>query len=119
MKTILVVDDELPIVEVIASVLTYEGYHVLTATNGKEALFCLGTSRVDLVLSDIMMPVMDGRELCRRLEADPAYSWMPVVLMSATHSSAQLEGCKHTAFVGKPFDILRLLSVVAWALAED
>lgn len=118
MKTILVVDDELPIVEMAATVLEEEGYRVLTAAHGKEALACLAQNKVDLVLSDMMMPVMDGRELCRRIEADAAYSSIPVVLMSSTHSAAQLDGCPHAAFLGKPFDVQRLLMAVASALRE-
>jgi two-component system, OmpR family, alkaline phosphatase synthesis response regulator PhoP len=84
MKTILVVDDEPPIVEIVALVLKYEGYEVLTAGNGREALACLERSEVHLVLSDMMMPVMDGRALCKHIEADAAYGSVPVVLMSST-----------------------------------
>jgi CheY-like chemotaxis protein len=118
MKTILVVDDEPPIVEIVALVLKYEGYQVLTAGNGKEALACLGLAKVDLVLSDTMMPGMDGRELCRRLEADPESRSIPFVLMSATHTVAQLDSCNPTTFIRKPFDVEQLLNVVARVLGE-
>ena len=117
-KTVLVVDDELSIVEIAATVLEDEGYKVLTAADGKEALACLAKNKVDLVLSDMMMPVMDGRELCKRIVADASQSTIPFVLMSATHSTAQLDGCKHAAFLGKPFDIRKLLMVVASVLRE-
>ena len=98
--------------------LEAEGYKVLTAGNGKEALACLEQNKVDLVLSDMMMPVMDGRELCKRIEADAAHSTIPFVLMSGTHSTGQLDGCKPTAFLGKPFDMRKLLMVVASVLRE-
>ncbi|MEO8285004.1 MAG: response regulator [Chloroflexota bacterium] len=118
MKMILVVDDELSIVEVVATLLEQEGYKVLTAAGGKEALACLEKNKVDLVLSDMMMPVMDGRELCKRIGADATHSAIPVVLMSGTHSAAHLDGCRYAAFLGKPFDMQKLLSVVASALRE-
>ena len=116
MKTILVVDDELPIVEIISDVLEYEGYQVLTASNGKEAFACLETTQVDLVLSDIMMPVMDGSELCKRILASAAFSSIPVVLMSAVHSLTLLEGCKYDGFVKKPFQVSDLINAVTSVL---
>lgn len=118
MKTILVVDDEQPIVEIIATVLEDEGYQVLTAGDGKEALACLEQNEIDLVLSDFMMPIMDGRELCNRIKADAAHSTIPFVLMSGTHSAGQLDGCRHAAFLGKPFDLQKLRMVVASVLRE-
>jgi CheY-like chemotaxis protein len=71
MQTILVVEDELPIAELIAVILGYAGYQTLVAGNGQEAFAYLDAGRPDLILSDIMMPVMDGRELCKRLHAHP------------------------------------------------
>ena len=111
-KTILVVDDELPVVDIVEAILEYAGYQVLTAGDGREALACLDKHKVDLVLSDMMMPVMDGRELCKRIEAHPEHRAIPIVLMSATHSAARLDGCKHAAFVQKPFDTTGLLTAV-------
>jgi CheY-like chemotaxis protein len=99
-------------------VLKYEGYQVLTAGNGKEALACLGLAKVDLVLSDVMMPGMDGKELGRRLAADPAHRSIPFVVMSAMYNVAQFDGCNPTAFIRKPFDVEQLLNVVARVLGE-
>jgi CheY-like chemotaxis protein len=118
-QTILVVDDEQPVVVVVAGVLEYAGYQVLTAGNGKEALAYLEKGKVDLVLSDMMMPVMDGTELCRRIAADAAFSSIPFVLMSATHTVARLDGCKYAAFLKKPFDVQELLRAVASVLGEQ
>jgi CheY-like chemotaxis protein len=61
---------------------------------------------------------MDGRELCKYIKADAAHGSIPVVLMSATHSLAQLDGCRPPAFLKKPFGVKRLLHVVALALGE-
>jgi CheY-like chemotaxis protein len=116
--TILVVDDEQPVVEVVAGVLEYAGYRVLTAGNGKLALAYLEKGKVDLVLSDMMMPVMDGTELCKRITADAAFSSIPFVLMSATYTAARLDGCRYSAFLRKPFDMQELLRTVASVLGE-
>ncbi len=118
-QTILVVDDEQPVVVVVAGVLEYAGYQVLTAGNGKEALAYLEKGKVDLVLSDMMMPVMDGTELCKWIAADAAFSSIPFVLMSATHTVARLDGCKYAAFLKKPFDVQELLRAVASVLGEQ
>jgi two-component system, OmpR family, alkaline phosphatase synthesis response regulator PhoP len=119
MQTILVVEDELLIAEVVAAVLGDEGYKTVVAGNGQEALECLELARPDLILSDIMMPVMDGRELCKRLHAHPQHNAIPVVLMSSAYSSVNLDGCKHVAFLKKPFDIEDLVTTLSNILAQD
>jgi two-component system, OmpR family, alkaline phosphatase synthesis response regulator PhoP len=119
MQTILVVEDELLIAEVVAAVLGDEGYKTVVAGNGQEALECLELARPDLILSDIMMPIMDGRELCKRLHAHPQHSSIPVVLMSSAYSSVNLDGCKHMAFLKKPFDIDDLVTTLSNILAQD
>jgi two-component system alkaline phosphatase synthesis response regulator PhoP len=118
MQTILVVEDELPIAELIAVILGHAGYQTLVAGNGQEAVTCLDAGRPDLILSDIMMPIMDGRELCKRLHAHPEHSSIPVVLMSAAYSSVNLDGCKHAGFLRKPFGAEELLQAVANILGE-
>ncbi len=118
MKTILVVDDELTIVEIVATILENEGYEVLTAGDGKEALAYLEKSKVDLVLSDMMMPVMDGRELCKRIEAHPVHNSIPIILMSATHNASRLDGCRHAEFLQKPFEMHNLLLAVESVLGK-
>lgn len=118
MRTILVVEDELPIAEMVVAILTDAGYKVIVAGNGQEALACLEGVRPDLVLSDIMMPVMDGRELCKRLHAHPEHSSIPIVLMSAAYSSVNLDGCSHAAFLKKPFAVEALLTTLRQTIGE-
>lgn len=118
MQTILVVEDELPIAEIIIAILGYAGYKVVVVGNGQEALACLEGVRPDLILSDIMMPVMDGRELCKRLQAHPAHSSIPLVLMSAAHNPNNLDGCKHAAFLRKPFIVEELLEAVSKTIGK-
>jgi len=83
MKTILIVEDELILTEVLSAVLEDAGYHVVTVADGRAGLAALPTVQPDLVLCDVMMPIMDGREMCRRMQAAPAFRDIPVVLMTA------------------------------------
>ncbi|HYP40549.1 MAG TPA: response regulator [Chloroflexia bacterium] len=118
MQTILVVEDELPIAEMVIAILGYAGYKVVVVGNGQEALASLEDLRPDLILSDIMMPVMDGRELCKRLQAHPEHNSIPLVLMSAVHNPNNLDGCKHAEFVKKPFTVEELLDAVSKIIDE-
>lgn len=110
--TILVVEDDFPIADIIAEILSDAGHRVVTAVNGLQAFLRIQAERPDLVISDVMMPVMGGRELCEKLQADPEFSSIPVVLISAVHSARDLEGCNYVAFIKKPFDVEKLLGTV-------
>ena len=113
MTTVLVVDDESSIVEVLTTLLEDEGYHVITARNGQEGLACLAESQPEVVLCDVMMPVLDGREMCRRMQANPLYRSIPIVLMSAVNVAAKLAGCNYTLLLSKPFDLEEVIKTVA------
>jgi len=80
---ILVVDDQRANVEMLAGVLTARGYEVLSATDGESALEQVRRHNPDIVVSDILMPQMDGYELCRRLRGDPATTLLPVILVTS------------------------------------
>lgn len=83
-------------------------YQVLKAHNGREALEVLAKQTVDLVISDVMMPVMDGMALCREIKENLRYSHIPVILLTAkTGLQAQLEGLKTGAdeYIAKPYSI--------------
>ncbi len=116
MPTILIVDDERSIVEVLSIVFEDNGYRVLRAGNGREALARLAQAPVDVVLSDLMMPQMDGSELCRQLQAAVAWQAIPVILMSAVAALATHAGCRYAAVLPKPFDLDTLLTTVARVL---
>jgi CheY-like chemotaxis protein len=113
MKTILVVDDEFDIVDVLSDLLTAEGYRVVTAGNGREGLARAAETRPDLILLDRMMPVVDGAEMLRLLHEDPELTSIPVVMMSAAEGRrlSQELGCAD--FLKKPFDLTTLLDTVA------
>ena len=109
---VLIVDDEQPLTDVIRLLVEDLGHRAVTASNGAEALELVQRERPDLVISDIMMPLMPGDELCRRIKEEPGFRDLKVILMSAA-GSRRAEGTGADAFVHKPFDleaIERLLS---------
>jgi len=114
LRHIMVVEDDEAIRETLAEVLEGEGYGVTRAANGAEALEQLHESgRADLILLDLMMPVMDGWELRARLRSDPKYAAIPVVVVSAHHAVAgQADGLGVQAWLAKPFDIDHLLGTI-------
>ena len=113
MSTILVVDDEISIIEVLHDVLVDEGYDVMTANNGQEGWASLEEKRPDLVLCDVMMPIFHGRELCRRMTVHPLYCSIPLIFMTAVHKSFNQTECHNVATISKPFDIDEMLAMIA------
>jgi CheY-like chemotaxis protein len=111
--TVLVVDDEPAIREVIATLLEDEGYLVRHAKDGLEALDAISGDQIDLIVSDVVMPRLDGASLVRKLRGRGHLT--PVVLMSAVYADVDLPGVR---FVPKPFEIDRLLGTVASALGS-
>ena len=119
MKAVLVVDDEYAIVDALKALLEDEGYIVATASDGREALARLRETTPDVVLLDLMMPVMDGRETLRAIRADPVLSQLPVVLMSAAKRALhQPPAQEASAILPKPFSVERLLELLR-ELASD
>ena len=107
---ILLVEDERPLREVLADVLVWGGYRVLQAYHGRHALQLIDRERPDLIISDVMMPVVGGVELCQRLKAHAATASIPIVLMSAGPHVGQ--DALADAFVAKPFDLDALEALV-------
>jgi CheY-like chemotaxis protein len=116
--SVLVVDDEVSIREVLADLLKESGYRVLTATNGAEALRMIERDPPDLVLTDVMMPVMDGHELLLHLRDDPGLEGLAIVVMSAAQRLQLADGVHVAAVLSKPFDFDLLLHIVRHALAQ-
>ncbi|AFM42625.1 response regulator with CheY-like receiver domain and winged-helix DNA-binding domain [Desulfosporosinus acidiphilus SJ4] len=83
MATILVVDDEEPIQELLRFNLEKEGYQVRVAKDGPEALANLEKEQPDLLVLDVMLPGMDGLEVCRRLRLNPKYQQLPIIMLTA------------------------------------
>ncbi len=112
---VLVVDDLLPNVKLLETKLSLEYFDVLTAMNGPDALAICAQGLCDLVLLDVMMPGMDGFEVCRRLKLDPVTAHLPVVIVSALDQPAdRLQGLEAGAddFLTKPIDDTALFTRV-------
>lgn len=105
--TVLVVEDNPDMLAFVVRQLSKE-YTVLTATNGVEALQVLDGNYVNLVVSDVVMPVMDGFELCKTIKSDLNYSHIPVILLTAkTNIQSKIEGMElgADAYLEKPFSV--------------
>ena len=113
--TVLAVDDQPINLKLLDAVLAPRGHRVLTASSGPDALALLETEDVDLVLLDILMPGMDGHDVCRAIRATPATEFLPVVMVTASGNEQRLVALQSGAddFVMKPFDKAELLARVA------
>lgn len=112
---ILVVDDILANVKLLEVRLLAEYFEVLTASNGPDAIETCENGKVDVILLDVMMPEMDGFEVCRRLKSDPATSHIPVVMVTALDQvSDRVRGLEAGAddFLTKPVNDLQLMTRV-------
>lgn len=112
---ILVVDDEPDMLFLYRMIFERRGYEVISAGNGQEALTRLGEAQVDLVVTDLMMPVMDGREFIARLHEDARTATVPVVLVTA---GADLEATGADVTMHKPFNNDQILQAVSRLLTE-
>jgi adenylate cyclase len=113
-KRILVVDDTPHNIKLLEAVLFPRGYQVIPATSGAEALAKVPAERPDLILCDVVMPGMDGYEVCRRLREDPETRLLPVIMITASGEQEKIKAIDAGAddFVLKPFNQAELLARV-------
>ncbi|TMC20616.1 MAG: response regulator [Chloroflexi bacterium] len=121
-KTILVVENEVSNRILIERVLSTRGFRCLPASNGKEALAILDHEQVDLILTDLSMPVLDGYRTTQLIRARPGLANVPIVAVTAfalndEGEAARQIGC--TEYLTKPFKPRQLLEVVDRLLAQD
>ncbi|MCG6945959.1 MAG: response regulator [Syntrophobacteria bacterium] len=108
-EKILVVDDERDVRGLLSDFLTEEGYRVILATNGAEAIGLAELENPEVILLDINMPGIDGIEVCKKLKAQEKTQFIPIIIITALEDSgfiAYLEGADD--FVSKPFNLVEL-----------
>jgi two-component system, chemotaxis family, chemotaxis protein CheY len=115
---VLVVDDDPDILEALAEILEAEGFEVRRARNGEEALERLSPQRPDLILLDLMMPVMDGWEFSQRMRQRPSVADIPVIVLSADRNvGSKTKEIGAVGYLAKPFELGDLLDMVRASLS--
>lgn len=116
-RKILLVEDDIAVLEATSEVLADEGYAVVTASNGQEALDRLDHSMPDVVLLDLMMPVMNGWQFAQEFRKIPGAKKVPIIVLSAGRDVAQsARSLGASDYLVKPFDIEELLTKVSRVL---
>ncbi|MBN1849097.1 MAG: response regulator [Deltaproteobacteria bacterium] len=105
-KRILLVEDDKTIRILLASALEYDGYQVDAAENGVQAVYYLEDASYDLIITDYMMPEMDGLELTRKIK--DKYPFMPVIAITGTDAAYDILKAEATVCIKKPFDLYAL-----------
>lgn len=121
MKTVVVIDDEYAIVETLVDVLELYGYACVTASNGEEGLELIKQKHPDLVITDLMMPIMDGGELVAALRADPQFRELPIIVTSAAQHPTGFasEPASRFVYIRKPFSVSELLHHIRQLTERD
>jgi DNA-binding response OmpR family regulator len=120
-RRILIVDDDPRLLHVVSMYLKIEGFEVDAELDGAEGLRALERARPDLVILDVMMPGIDGLELCRRIKTDPRTRSIPVLMFTALSSDDDVESGRAAGadrFINKPFSLVGLATVIRSYLAE-
>jgi DNA-binding response OmpR family regulator len=118
-RSILIVDDEFGLAEMLREMLRDDGYEVTLAINGRIAFDILRERRVDLVITDLMMPVMDGEELATAIRGDDAMCGVAVLLMTSLPSLVPDQSGLYDAIIRKPFTPERLLAGMTTCFAAQ
>ena len=121
MTTVLVVEDSMPTRKMMSKLLSKEGLNVETAIDGVQALEIIPSLRPDLVLLDIVMPKMNGYEVCRKIKSNPKTKNVPVVICSAkSEDFDRYWGIKQgaDAYIAKPFEDKELIATIKQFLKQ-
>lgn len=122
MSAVLVADDDIEIANFVATTLELEGYDVMVAHDGEEAIAMLNNRLPELALVDVMMPGKDGLEVCRAVRSDPSTAGLPIILLTARdRATDKVRGFEAGAddYILKPFDTLELLARVRATLRRN
>jgi CheY-like chemotaxis protein len=114
-RHILIVDDDENILALVRTILTQKNYTVSTALDGEQAMALLQRQRFDAIITDAMMPLMDGNALARKVKDDPALKDIPIIMITASKEAEMVKksftsGC--VLFLPKPFTASSLLSLI-------
>ena len=114
-RHILIVDDDENILALVKTILTQKNYSVSTALDGEQAISLLKRERFDAIITDAMMPLMDGNALARKVKDDPALKDIPIIMITASREAEMVKksftsGC--VLFLPKPFTASSLLSLI-------
>ena len=122
---VLVVDDEPAVIQMIGCVLEIRGYEVLGAGNGREALVSMEASRPDLVITDLVMPGINGLDLSRKIKNNPDWANIPLIIVTSATQDSELadgfwkSGTLADEFVTKPFDPFEMADRVERLLQRE
>lgn len=114
-KKILIVEDDLNSAKLLRDVLTFRGYSIIEATNGKDGIAMIKAEKPDLILMDVQMPVMDGISVIKSLKADSDFSTTPVLFVTADvmkSTNETLRGIGANDVIAKPIDIPHFIQTV-------
>jgi len=114
-KKVLVVDDSIVVRQMVSFLLTREGYVVIQAVDGNDALMKLNTDNIAMVITDLNMPGMDGIEFIKKIRKATAYKFMPVVMLTTQSQESKRQEGKEagaTAWICKPFTSAQLIEMV-------
>jgi DNA-binding response OmpR family regulator len=119
LATVLIVEDEFAIADLLEMALIDEGYRVVRAANGRQGLERLAEYSPDLVISDFMMPVLDGAGLVQAMRQSKDQREVPIIIMSSMpEANVHARIDRYTAFVRKPFQIAGLMRLIATVLGS-
>jgi len=114
-KTVMIVDDSISIRQVVGLTLRGAGYQVIEGSNGRDALAKLGGQKVNLIVSDVNMPEMNGIEFVKAVKAQPEYRFLPIIMLtteSGDEKKREGQAAGARAWVVKPFKPEVLLNAV-------
>ena len=120
-KKILIVDDEPSVIVSVQFLMEQNGYDVMLAFSGEEAMEIINEKKVDLILLDIMLPVIDGFEVCQRVRENPDWYKIKIILLTALDSDANVEkglALGADAYITKPFSNIEIVDKVKELLEE-
>lgn len=113
-QKILIVDDDQDIVSAINTILTMEGYKVETAFNGTDCIDCVKETKPDLILLDLMLPDMHGKDVAQKIRKNNDLKDIPIVVMSASRDAHQVaQDIRAQDCIDKPFEVSHLLETVS------